>query len=115
MSRHQSKIMLFGVEVTHEQATKIYKNEMYQGSDLSEVIEMRTNNENFYKDVCSEYDEDPTVAHYIGIVIENMDNKVLDEIGLSKYREIFERESKIVINKYNIESQSALFILTSVF
>lgn len=114
MSRYQSKTLLYGVELTHEQATIIYKNEMYEGSDLSEVIEMKTNNENFYKDVCSEYDKDPEVKHYLGVIINNIKNNTLDENQLAIDKKVFELESENVMKKYNIKSEPALFILTSV-
>lgn len=114
MSRYQSKTILYGVELTHEQATLIYKNEMYDGSDLSEVIEMKTNNEDFYKDVCSEYDENPSVKHYLGVVINNSKNNSVNEEQLSVDKKVFELESENVMRKYNIKSEPALFILTSV-
>lgn len=114
MSRYQSKTILYGVELTHSQATQIYKNEMYEGSDLNEVIEMKTNNENFYKDICSEYDSDPTVPHYLGIVIKELTNKVPDKDIISKYKEVFDKEIKITMEKYGIQSKAEIFILTSV-
>lgn len=114
MSRHASKHYIYGIALTHEQATQI-KNDDFYGvdEDVNDVF-LFTDNQNFYRDVSMEYDKDPSVPHFIGVEIEWAGSSLPQMTSLDDEVQSFNAYAQPLIDKYQISEMPVLHVIQQV-
>lgn len=114
MSRHANTVYIFAVELTHEQAMQIKDDPLY-GIDVDDNdVFLFTNNQNFHNDVGMEYDEDPSVPHFLGVEVDPKGSIVPKVSNRSSEVEIFNKYASPLLKKYQIADQPVLRIIQQV-
>lgn len=116
MSRYSSNHYIIGVPLTHEQASKIREDDFYgvEPPDDDNDVFLFTHNNNFHREVCTEYDEDDGVPHFIGVEIESKGSDVPTLDNVRSQLRNFDEYAQPLLDKYNIETKPTIHLITQV-
>lgn len=122
MSVNKTDILILAVPLTHQQATALYK-DIYEEDNYDEDNEvfLFTDSQNMYKEVGYEYDEDPSIPHFLGVAItedrteinqylnkpDEPSHQLIDSI------EVFNEFAKPLLEKYGVVSKEPTLTIVS--
>lgn len=114
MSRHANTFYIFAVELTHEQAMRIKDDALYGIDEDDNGVFLFTNNQNFHLDVGMEYDENPSVPHFLGVEVDPKGSIIPKISNRSPEVESFNKYATPLMTKYQITDQPVLRFIQQV-
>jgi hypothetical protein len=114
MSRHANTVYIFAVPLTHEQAMKIKDDLLYGIDEDDNDVFLFTNNNNFHRDVGMEYDENPSVPHFLGVAVDPKGSIVPKMSNRSPEVESFNKYARPVMDKYQVTESPMLHLIQQV-